>query len=134
MQRDKILERRLREAEESLSEAKFLMTEEVSNTATVAKLYHTMIYSLLAIFGIEDIGNLTHADLIERFKREYLDKGIFPMKFSAALNRAYDLTHECDCVHMKEPSERDVAFLYPEAENFYDSIKRYLTKSAGGVA
>ncbi len=117
-----IKEKRFSEAQHSLAEARIIHDAKVSNLATLTKLYHTMIYALMALFDIEDIGRLTHADLIERFEKEYVQKGLMDAKFLDALRFAYNFTHECDCAHMKEPEDRDIEYLMPLAGEFVTGI------------
>ncbi len=114
--------RRLKEAQESLREAKLIRESGVSNLATLTKLYHAMIYTLMAMFEIEDIGRLTHADLIERFDKEYVQKGLMSKDYLDALIRAYNFTHECDCAHMKEPETADIDCIMPIAEEFVKKL------------
>jgi uncharacterized protein (UPF0332 family) len=118
---------RIQQAEESLEEASVINDFDVSNLAILTKLYHAMIYALMAIFEISDIGNLTHADLIERFERDYVLKGLVTKEFLDALRFAYDFTHECDCAQMKEPEERDIAYLKPLAEGFVRLVSTQLS-------
>lgn len=122
-----VIDRRLKEAEESLSEAELLKDEKISNIATLAKLYHSMIYGLLALFGMDDIGSLTHADLIERFEREFVRKGLFRKEYLEAMRFAYDFTHECDCAHMKQPEDKDIEYLLPIVESFVEDVKKDLS-------
>lgn len=99
---------RLKKAWESIEEAELLYKERVGNKLVIAKLYHAMIYCLLAIFRIKDIGELTHADIIERFEKEYVQKGIFSNELLSVIRHAYELTHECDCEHMPMPTDNDI--------------------------
>ncbi len=61
---------RLEQARESLEEAELLYRERIGNKVVLAKLYHAMIYCLFALFGVREIGNFTHADIIERFEKD----------------------------------------------------------------
>ncbi|MEC4685519.1 MAG: hypothetical protein VST71_07290 [Nitrospirota bacterium] len=116
------MKRRLAEAEGYLEEAEYLYKEKLSNLHTLAKLYHAMIYSLFALFDLRDIGGLTHADLIERFERDYVQKGVFDSTVLEAMRFAYDITHECDCAHMKQPEDRDVTRLEPIVRGFVHEV------------
>ncbi|GBE02388.1 hypothetical protein BMS3Bbin06_00988 [bacterium BMS3Bbin06] len=123
---DDNVDRRLREAGENLKEAELLRHEKISNLATLTKLYHAMIYSLFALLGIKEIGNLTHADLIERFEREFVNNGIFKREYLDAMRFAYNFTHECDCAMMKEPEDRDIDYLFPVSADFVRFAGNYL--------
>ncbi len=120
------VERRIRDAEDSIREAEYVHGERVSNIAVLAKLYHAMIYCLFALFGIKEIGSLTHADLIDRFDRELVREGVFDGKFLDALTTAYDLTHECDCAHMRQPDDGEIERLLPLAREFVGKVRERL--------
>lgn len=119
---NKVTEERLRQAKENLNEARIIRDAGVSNLATLTKLYHAMIYALMALFEIEDIGSLTHADLIDRFEREYVQNGLIRREYLDALRFAYNFTHECDCAHMRQPQDKDIEYLMPVAEGFVHNI------------
>ncbi|RMG68143.1 MAG: hypothetical protein D6710_10525 [Nitrospirae bacterium] len=114
-----VFKKRLKQAEDSLKDAEMLQAEGLGNSLVLAKLYHTMIYGVLGLFGLEDIGNLSHAELLERFEREYVSRGIFSTEHLQALRLAYNLTHSCDCVDRKEPQDRDLKYLFPVVKDFY---------------
>ncbi len=121
-----VVKRRLAEAEGFLEDAEYLNSEKISNLHTLTKLYHAMIYSLFALFGLRDIEGLTHADLIERFERDYVQKGVFDPIVLEAMRFAYDITHECDCAHMKQPEGRDIERLEPVVRGFVHEVKALL--------
>jgi uncharacterized protein (UPF0332 family) len=122
-----VRERRLKEAMDSLSEAGIIRDNSVSNLAVLTKLYHAMIYTLMGIFEIDDIGSLTHDDLIKRFENEFILSKKVKKEYHDALRFAYNITHECDCGHMKEPGDRDIDYLMPVAEEFVREIGRVIT-------
>lgn len=99
---------RLKQARESIEEAKLLYKERVGNKLVIAKLYHAIIYCLLALFRIREIGELTHKDIMDRFEKEYVLKGFFNKESLDVIRHAYELTHECDCEHMPLPTDADI--------------------------
>ncbi len=99
---------RVRQAQQSLEEARILVREGIGSKAVLAQLYHGMMNCLLALLGITDIGRLTHAEVIERFEREFGASAPDGESVVAALRRAYDLTHECDCSCMPVPTDREI--------------------------
>lgn len=123
--KEDVFKERLKQAEESLKDAEMLLSERLGNTIVLAKLYHTMIYGLLGLFGLEDIGTLSHSDLIERFERDYVTKGRFKPEHLQALRLAYNLTHECDCVQRKEPGDKDIEYLFPLVKDFFLQLTNF---------
>lgn len=119
-------EERLRQARESLEEARLLAGERIGTKAVMTKLYHAMMYSLFALLDIQDLSRLSHADVIERFEREYGRTTLADEAFLAVLHRAYDLTHECDCEHMPVPTDREIDETSRAAEKFLAEAERFL--------
>lgn len=117
---------RLTQARDSIKEGELLYREKIGNKVVLAKLYHAMMYSLFALFDIRDIGKLTHADVIDRFEREYVEKGIIDRGFLDVIRHAYDLTHECDCDHMPVPSNEDIETAMHAAGEFISAVDDYL--------
>jgi len=120
---------RLRQANESVKEGELLYRENIGNKIVLAKLYHAMMYCLFALFDIRDIGSLTHSDIIERFEKEYIQKGIFKGRLLNIIRRAYDLTHECDCEHMPVPTDEEIELTMQAAKEFIRKVEAYLRQS-----
>ena len=120
------MKERLTQARESIEDAELLYREKIGNKLVIAKLYHAMIYCLFTLFGIRDIGNLTHADIIERFDKEYVQKGIFDAGLLDVMRHAYDLTHECDCEHMPVPTDEDIELTMHAAKKFINEVENCL--------
>lgn len=122
----KTSEIRLQKAYEYFKEAEFLNSENIGNLAVLANLYHSMMNCLFALFDLKEPGNILHADIINRFKSDYVQQGIFDRKFSEALDFSFEITHECNCDHMKPPEEEDIDRLLPVAREFIQATKVYL--------
>jgi len=118
----KVISERLQKAEEYLREAEFIYKEKIGNMHVLANLYHSMINSLFALFDVRDTGNLTHADIIERFEREYIQTGKFERGFADAINFAYHITHQCDCDKMKPPEDEEIERLFPAAKGLLEMV------------
>jgi uncharacterized protein (UPF0332 family) len=113
---------RIMRARESMEEATILTREKMGNKAVLTKYYHAMMNCLFAVFDIQDMGRLTHADIIDRFEREYVITGKTERADLEILRRAYDLTHECDCDHMPVPTDKDIENARRGAENLMQSV------------
>lgn len=122
----RISEFRLHKAGEYLKEAEILYSEKIGNLPILANLYHTMMNCLFALLDIEEPGSMLHADIIERFRREFIQTGIFDTKIIIALDFAFHITHECDCDHMKPPRDEDIDNLFPAAREFLHDVSGYL--------
>ena len=121
-----LLADRLMQAQESVEEARILRRERMGNKNVLAKLYHALMYCLFALLEIRNIGSLTHADIIDRFEKEFVRKGAFDDELLNAVRRAYDLTHECDCDHMPVPSDEDINLTLLAVDEFIRSTEHFL--------
>lgn len=117
---------RICKANEYLKEAEILYIEKIGNLPILANLYHSMMNSLFALFEIEEPGSTLHTDIIERFKNEYVQAGIFDKKFSGALDFAFHVTHECNCEHMKPPGDEDIDTVFTATREFVQAVSGYL--------
>ncbi len=117
---------RIKEARESMKNALLFSREHIGNKPVMTKLYHAMMYCLFALFDIRDMGRLTHADVIERFEREYIRSGRIDGKILDALRRTYDLTHECDCDHMPMPTDEEIDSARKAAEELISATEGLL--------
>ncbi len=109
-------------ARQSFDEGEILLRERMGNKLVLGKLYHAMMQCLFALFDIRDASKLTHADLIDRFEKEYVQRGMIDGSVLAVLHRAYDLTHECDCEHMPIPTDEEVRAGMETAEELIRAV------------
>jgi len=107
---------RIIHARENMEDARIFLREHMGNKAVLTKLYHAMMNCLFALFDIQDIGTLSHAEIIERFEREYVRTGKIAATVLDFLRRAYDLTHECDCDHMPVPTDEETESVMKAAD------------------
>ena len=121
---------RITHARESMEEARIILHERMGNKAVLAKLYHAMMNCLFALFDIRDIGTLTHADIIERFEREYVRTGKVAATVLDFIHRAYDLTHECECDNMPVPTDEETASVMRAAGELVNSTEGLLGTEA----
>ena len=117
---------RIIQARENIEEAMLLSREHMGNKAVLTKLYHAMMYCLFALFDIKDMGKLTHADIIERFEREYVKAGKIGATILDVLRRTYDLTHECDCDHMPVPTDEEIKSAMKAAQELISATEGLL--------
>jgi uncharacterized protein (UPF0332 family) len=121
---------RVIQARDSMEDARIFLHEHMGNKAVLTKLYHAMMNCLFALFNIQDIGKLTHADIIERFEQEYVRTGKIAATVLDVLRRAYDLTHECDCDHMPVPTDEETASVMKAAEELVSTTEGLLGAEA----
>ncbi|MBI3355105.1 MAG: HEPN domain-containing protein [Nitrospirae bacterium] len=121
-----LIQYRLKEAEDSIEEAKVLLKENMSLRAVMNRLYYAMFYSVLALLQEKQIGTSKHIGAISLFDKEFIKTGIFAKGMSKALHRAFELRQKGDYMEEAEVTKKDVDEILPEAINFLNKIKEYL--------
>ena len=69
---------RLRQAEESLDEAAYLLAGGKSPRAVINRAYYSMFYAVLALLIYEEFASSKHTGVIAWFNRNYIKTGKFP--------------------------------------------------------
>ncbi len=86
-----LIKYRLKQADDSIEEAKVLLKEKMSQRAVMNRLYYAMFYTVLALLQEKQIRTSKHIGAISLFDREYIKTGIFDKKLSKILHRAFEL-------------------------------------------
>ncbi len=120
-----LIEYRLREAEESIEEAKVLLKEGMSNRAVMNRLYYAMFYAVLALLQEKQLGTSKHTGAISLFDREFVKKGVFDKELSKTLHRAFELRQKGDYMEEVELTDEDVEEMFPKVMDFVKKIKNY---------
>lgn len=121
-----LIQYRLKEAEDSIEEAKVLMKENMSLRAVMNRLYYAMFYAVLALLQEKNLGTSKHIGAISLFDKEFIKTGIFNKEMSKVLHRAFELRQKGDYMEQAEVTIKDVDEILPEAINFVNKIKEYL--------
>jgi len=120
-----LIEYRLKEAEESIKEARVLQKEGMSNRAIMNRLYYAMFYAVLALLQERQLGTSKHSGVISLFDREFVKKGVFDKELSRTLHRAFELRQRGDYMEEVEVTEEDIEEMFPRVINFVERIKEY---------
>lgn len=117
---------RLKEADDSIEEAKVLLREGMSRRAVMNRLYYAMFYAVLALLQKKQLGTSKHAGAIALFDREYVKDGTFDSKFSRTLHRAFELRQKGDYMEQSEITQADIDEMLPAAADFVAHARKYL--------
>lgn len=124
----RLAEYRLDKARDYIDEAELLYGEKIGTIPVLANLYHAMMNCLFALFKLENPGNILHADIIGRFKNEYVQRGTFDRRYTDALDFAFHITHECNCDQMKPPAYEDIDKILPVAKEFVQVVNGFIKR------
>ena len=121
---------RLKQAEESIDEAKFLFDGNKSPRSVINRAYYAMFYSVLALLIFESYSSSKHSGVLSYFNRRFIKDGILPEDLGRAVNKAFDLRQRGDYREQSEVTREEVSPFLDWAQQFIDSVKNHL-KDAG---
>ena len=121
-----LIRHRLKQADDSIEEAKVLLKEKMSLRAVMNRLYYSMFYAVLALLQEKQLGTSKHIGAISLFDREFIKTGIFDKSMSKTLHRVFELRQKGDYMEQSEVTQKDVDEILPEVINFVKTVKDYL--------
>jgi uncharacterized protein len=121
-----LIQYRLKQAEDSVSEAMVLLKEGMSLRSVMNRLYYAMFYAVLALLQEKQLGTSKHYGAISLFDREFIKSGVFDQDMSKTLHRAFELRQKGDYMEQPEVKKADIDEIFPEVVDFVKKIKQYL--------
>lgn len=117
---------RLKQAEETLSDAKKMLEDKLSSRSIINRAYYSMFYSVLALFLKGDIKIKTskHSGIISVFDSEFVHTGKIDKHYSKLLHKIFEARQEGDYKEMVEFSYANADEFVKLAEEFLDGIKK----------
>jgi len=116
------VQRRLKQASESLDEAKILMMQDASVNFVMNSLYYALLYPVLGLLESRGIVAPAQGTAVSLFEREFVRTGELEGKFLDALHIASDLRPVCACEGKKTATVEDAERLLPIADDFLEAI------------
>ena len=117
---------RLKQAVESIDEAKCLFSCKKSPRSVINRLYYSMFYAVLALLVFEPFSYSKHSGVLAYFNKRFIKEGILPKELGRSINRAFDLRQEGDCRECVELSYEQVEPFMEEAANFIRKVEAYM--------
>ena len=119
---------RLKQAEDTLSDAKKMLQQRLSPTSIINRAYYSMFYMVLALFLKTDISSKTskHAGVIGIFDKEFVHTGRIEKHYSKILHKMFDTRQESDYKELVELSLDEAAESVKLAEEFAEGIKKIM--------
>jgi uncharacterized protein (UPF0332 family) len=121
-----IVANRLKQARESLEEAKTLLVQDAEVNFVMNNLYYAFLYPVLGLLQARGLAAPMHSTAISLFEREFVKKGEIDERFLDAIRRAFELRPSCACEGQKKATHQDVEELLPAVEDFLESIGRII--------
>jgi uncharacterized protein (UPF0332 family) len=120
------VEERMRQARESLEEAKTLLVQDAEANFVMNSLYYAFLYPILGLLQAQGISTPTPGSAISLFEDEFVRKGLVDQRFLIAIHTAFDLRPACACEGQKKLKPQDVEQLLPIAEEFLQIVARII--------
>ena len=121
---------RLKQAEESIDEAAFLLQGKKSPRSVINRAYYAMFYAVLALLIFEPYASSKHSGVLGYFNRRFVKPGIFPEEMGRIINKAFDLRQRGDYREYEEMSHELVRPFVEQSRTFVQGVKDYLEKGA----
>lgn len=117
---------RIKQAEESLEEARFLLSGNKSPRSIINRAYYAMFYAVLALLVHEPYSSSKHSGIISYFNSHFIKEGKFHKDLGRSINKAFELRQRGDYREYINLSYEQVEPFIGEAEVFIKAIKDYL--------
>lgn len=117
---------RLKQAEETLSDAERMVQESFSPRSITNRAYYSMFYAVLALFlktGI-NIKTSKHIGVISTFDKEFVKTGKIDKRYSKILHDAFDARQELDYKDLADSPMEDAVEYVRLAREFLACIKK----------
>ena len=117
---------RIKQAEESLEEARFLLSGNKSPRSIINRTYYAMFYAVLALLVHEPYSSSKHSGILSYFNRHFIKEGKFHKDLGRSINKAFELRQRGDYREYINLSYEQIEPFIGEAEVFIKAIKDYL--------
>ena len=120
---------RIKQAEESLDEARFLLSGQKSPRSVMNRAYYAMFYSVLALLIHEPYSSSKHSGVLSYFNKHFVMGGIFDKDLGRALNKAFELRLREDYREFMPLTIEQVVPFIDKSSEIIEAIKEYLKKT-----
>jgi len=117
---------RVRQAEESLDEARFLLAGSKSARSVINRAYYAMFYAVLALLVYEEFSSSKHSGVVSYFNRRFIKSGVFDKSLGLWLGRAFELRQRVDYREQVEPAQEQATDVLDQADRFVRAVMAHL--------
>ncbi len=121
-----LIQYRIKQAEESLGDAKALLNAGRSPRSIINRSYYAMFYAVLAL--LQKIGKVPHkhSGVISLFDTEYVMKGLFSKELSRDLHDIFNLRQMSDYQVIDPVTLDDAQKALKRSESFVKAVRKHL--------
>ena len=117
---------RIKQAEESLDEAKFLLSGEKSPRSVMNRVYYAMFYSVLALLIYEPYSSSKHSGVLGYFNKNFIRNEVFDKEMGRSLNKAFDLRQREDYREYSHLTALEATDFIEKADIFVSKVIDFL--------
>ena len=117
---------RLKQADETLDEAEFLLVGKKSPRAIINRAYYAMFYAVLALLIFEPYSSSKHSGVLSYFNRRFIKGGLLSERAGESINTAFELRQRGDYKEYAELSYEQVQPYIQKAGEFIGEARKYL--------
>ncbi|MBC8492144.1 MAG: HEPN domain-containing protein [Chloroflexi bacterium] len=117
---------RLDQAEESLDEARYLVSGDKSPRSIINRAYYSMFYAILALLIREPFSSSKHSGILRYFNRSFIKTGILDRELGRWVNKAFELRQRVDYREYFEVTSDQADGLLENAEKFVSIVRGYI--------
>lgn len=119
---------RMTQAEESLDEARFLLSGKKSPRSVLNRAYYAMFYAVLALLVHEPYSSSKHSGVLSYFNKRFIKERIFSEDLGRSISKAFELRQRGDYREYASLEYEQVGPFIGKAEAFIQEVKDYLGK------
>ncbi|OGF61536.1 MAG: hypothetical protein A2Y62_01780 [Candidatus Fischerbacteria bacterium RBG_13_37_8] len=119
---------RLKQAEESLTEALFLLAGKQSPRSIMNRAYYSMFYAVLSLMVFETFSSSKHSGVLSYFNKRFIKERTFAEELGRSINKAFELRQEGDYREYTELNYEDVEPFISQAQTFLNAVKEFLER------
>ncbi len=126
--RESLLAFRMKEAEETLTDAERMLQNGLSPRSTTNRAYYAMFYAVLALFLKAGINAKTskHAGVISVFDKEFIHAGKLDVRYSKILHKIFEARQTIDYKELAEVTTEEASGHVKAAREFVDAVIKFV--------
>ena len=122
---DALISYRLKQADEALRTAGFLLENRRDIPAIANRMYYAGFYAILSLLVTKEIGTSKHSGVISAFDKEFVKTGIFDKKDSQIVHEAFEIRQEYDYREFVSYDIEAIQSLLTKIYHLISKIRRY---------
>ena len=128
--RETLLRYRMKQAEETLTDAEAMAKAELSPRSIVNRAYYAMFYAVLGLFLKTNVNLKTskHSGIISMFDQVFILSGKMDKQFSKSLHKMFNARQVADYKELVEVSSEEADDALKAARKFIEEIKKVVSE------